>query len=112
TLDNRALRRELSDGTVLLRKLIGQSPAVGKLREDILDVAHADCNVLICGETGTGKSLVAHAIHACGPRQGKPFITVKCAALSDDEIDARLFGPSGDPQMRAVAELTTPCTLC
>ena len=68
TLETRALRRELSDGNVLMRRLMGSSPAVEKLRETILDVAQADGHVLILGETGTGKSLIARAIHAGGPR--------------------------------------------
>lgn len=95
-LDNRALRRELSDGTVLLKKLIGASPEMVQLREDILDLAQADGPVLIKGETGTGKSIVAHALHACGPKQGKPFVSVDCAGLSDDELSLRLFGNEGN----------------
>jgi len=92
TLENRALRRELSDGTVLLRKLMGTSSVMARLREDILDLAQADGHVLITGETGTGKSLIAHALHACGPRQGKKFVSVNCAAYTEDELAKRLFG--------------------
>jgi DNA-binding NtrC family response regulator len=68
TLDNRALRRELSDGKAVMKKLIGSSPEMERLREDILDLGQADSHVLIDGETGTGKTLVAHALHAVGPR--------------------------------------------
>ncbi len=112
TLDNRALRRELSDGTVLLRKLIGSSPAIEKLREQILDISFADGNVMIHGETGTGKSLIASAIHACGPRQGKSFITLNCAALSDEEMTKHLFGPSDSAEIKPIMSFTEPCTLC
>ncbi len=94
TLEIRSLRRELSDGTVLLRKLMGTSPVVERLREDILDLAQADGHLLITGETGTGKSLIAHALHACGPRQGKKFISLSCAAYTEDELNRRLFGPN------------------
>ena len=94
TLENRTLRRELSDGTVLLRKLMGSSPVMARLREDILDLAQADGHVLITGETGTGKSLIAHALHACGPRQGKKFEQINCAAFTEDDLMKRLFGPS------------------
>jgi len=59
TLDNRALRKELSDGATIIKKLIGLSPAMERLREDILDIGQADTHVLIDGETGTGKTLVA-----------------------------------------------------
>jgi DNA-binding NtrC family response regulator len=98
TLENRALRRELSDGTVLLRKLMGTSGVMSRLREDILDLAQADGHVLITGETGTGKSLIAHALHACGPRQGKKFVSVNCAAYTEDELARRLFGDDGQDQ--------------
>lgn len=94
TLENRTLRRELSDGTVLMRKLVGSSSTMSRLREDILDLAQADGHVLITGETGTGKSLIAHALHACGPRQGKKFVTLNAAAFTEDELIKRLFGPN------------------
>ena len=59
-----------------MKKLIGQSPAMERLREDILDLGQADGHVLIDGETGTGKTLVAHALHAVGSRAGKKFVLV------------------------------------
>ena len=93
TLDNRALRKELSDGTVLMKKLIGSSPSMERLREDILDLGQADGHVLVDGETGTGKTLVAHALHAVGPRAGKKFVVVSCAAYSEDQLGPKLFGP-------------------
>ncbi len=93
TLDSRALRRELSDGTVLMKKLIGTSAEMDRLREDILDLGQADGHVLIDGETGTGKTLVAHALHAVGPRASKKFVTISCAAWSEDQLSRRLFGP-------------------
>ncbi len=96
TLDNRALRRELSDGTVLMKKLIGTSPVMERLREDILDLGQADSHVLIDGETGTGKTLVAHALHAVGPRAGRKFVTISCAAWSEDQLADRIFGPAED----------------
>ena len=64
TLDNRALRRELSDGARIMKKLIGASAPMERLREDILDLGQADGHVLIDGETGTGKTLVG----ACAAR--------------------------------------------
>jgi len=104
TLENRALRRELSDGTVLLRKLIGSSPMMERLREDILDLAQADTHVLIEGETGTGKSLVAHALHACGARQGKKFLTISCAAFAENDLGRRIFGPLEDTTVLPLVE--------
>ncbi|MCE6951628.1 sigma-54 dependent transcriptional regulator [Cereibacter sphaeroides] len=104
TLDNRALRRELSDGTVLMKKLIGSSPVMERLREDILDLGQADSHVLIDGETGTGKTLVAHALHAVGARAGRKFVTISCAAWSEDQLSAKLFGPTEDGSLPLVEE--------
>ena len=94
TLDNRALRRELSDGSALMSKLIGTSPAMARLKEDILDLGQADGHVLIEGETGTGKTLVAHALHAVGARATKKFVLISCAAFEEDSLSKRLFGPA------------------
>ena len=111
TLDNSALRRELSDGTVLMRKLIGTSAVMDRLREDILDLGQADGHVLILGETGTGKTLVAHALHAVGPRAGKSFVTLSCAAHDEDALAARLFGPVGEDQDKPLIEQARGGTL-
>ena len=97
TLDNRALRRELSDGgTGIMKKLVGASPVMERLREDILDLGQADGHVLIDGETGTGKTLVAHALHAVGAKAGKKFVLFSCAAHDEDTLAKRLFGPMDD----------------
>ena len=93
TLDTRALRRELGEGGQIIKKLIGASPAMERLREDILDLGQADGHVLIEGETGTGKTLVAHALHAVGTRAGKKFVLLSCAALDEETLMRRLFGP-------------------
>jgi len=106
TLDNRALRRELSDGAQLMKKLIGASPVMERLKEDILDLGQADGHVLIDGETGTGKTLVAHALHAVGSRAGKKFLLMSCAAIEEDVLAKRLFGPilPDDTQLPAMEE--------
>lgn len=104
TLDSRALRRELSDGGQIMKKLIGQSPVMDRMREDILDLGQADGHVLIDGETGTGKTLVAHALHAVGARAGKKFVLVSCSAFEEDALTKRLFGPMlpEDSQLPAI----------
>ncbi len=112
TLDNRALRRELSDGTVLMKKLIGTSPVMERLREDILDLGQADGHVLIDGETGTGKTLVAHALHAVGPRAGKKFNVISCAAYPEDVLAAKLFGPTDEGEGLPLVEESRGGTLC
>jgi DNA-binding NtrC family response regulator len=111
TLDNRALRKELSEGSTLMQKLVGSSPAMERLREDILDIGQADSHVLIDGETGTGKTLVAHALHAVGPRAGRKFMTISCAAWGEAELAAKLFGPTEDGTLPLVEE-TRGGTLC
>ncbi|MDM7255720.1 MAG: sigma-54 dependent transcriptional regulator, partial [Paracoccus sp. (in: a-proteobacteria)] len=96
TLDNRALRRDLSEGQQVMSKLVGASPVMERLREDILDLGQADGHVLIDGETGTGKTLVAHALHAVGPRATKKFTHISCAAFAPEMLSAKLFGPVDD----------------
>ncbi|MGC8202318.1 sigma-54-dependent transcriptional regulator [Aliiroseovarius sp. PTFE2010] len=100
TLDSRALRRELSDGSGMMRKLIGSSPVMERLREDILDLGQADGHVLIDGETGTGKTLAAHALHAVGSRAGKSFVVYSCAGQEEDVLTRTLFGPIEDGSSR------------
>jgi DNA-binding NtrC family response regulator len=112
TLDNRALRRELADGTSVMKKLIGTSAVMDRLREDILDLGQADGHVLIDGETGTGKTLVAHALHAVGPRASKKFTTINCAAWSEDQLSARLFGPVEEGSHLPMIEEARGGTLC
>jgi DNA-binding NtrC family response regulator len=104
TLDNRALRRELADGGSVMKKLIGTSPAMERLREDILDLGQADGHVLIDGETGTGKTLVAHALHAVGPRASRKFVSISCAAWGEDQLAGKLFGPVEEGGLPLVEE--------
>jgi DNA-binding NtrC family response regulator len=111
TIETRALRRELADGSVLMRRLMGSSPAIEKLRETILDVAQADGHVLILGETGTGKSLIAHALHACGPRASKPLVVVGCASVPPEQLEPMLFGGPDWPE-RPLIDQAEGGTLC
>jgi DNA-binding NtrC family response regulator len=103
-LDSRALRRELSDGSGLVKKLIGTSGVMQRLREDLLDWGQADGHALIDGEIGTGKTLVAHALHAVGPRAGRKIIAFSCAAWSEDQLVTKLFGPTADGTLPLVEE--------
>ena len=69
-----------------------QSPQMHEVREIIRQAARADVTVLICGETGTGKDLVARAIHEFGVRRTGPFVKVNCAAVPRDLLESELFG--------------------
>lgn len=73
-------------------RITGNSPAITKLKEDIQRVAPTDAWVLISGENGTGKELVAHTIHSLSPRSQRPMIEVNCAAIPEDLIESELFG--------------------
>ncbi|MET0937549.1 MAG: nitric oxide reductase transcriptional regulator NorR, partial [Luteibacter sp.] len=74
------------------RHLIGRSPAAARLLQDIATVGPSDLTVLIRGETGTGKELVAQAIHAASARADRPMIAVNCAALPAQLLESELFG--------------------
>jgi two-component system NtrC family response regulator len=74
------------------RKLVGNSDAMQKVYRLIDKIAPTESTVVILGETGTGKELVAHAIHDKSPRFGKPFIAVNCGALPETLIESELFG--------------------
>jgi formate hydrogenlyase transcriptional activator len=72
--------------------IVGQSPAVARLREQIALVAQTESTVLVQGETGTGKELVARAIHEQGARRERPLIRLNCAALPRELVESELFG--------------------
>jgi PAS domain S-box-containing protein len=73
-------------------EIIGQSPALMDALEKVNRVARTDATVLITGETGTGKELIARAIHSASPRRNKPLIKVNCAALPAGLVESELFG--------------------
>ena len=72
--------------------LVGESPAMRRIRDDVARFAPLDETVLVTGETGTGKELVAHMLHDSGPRAKEPFLAVNCAAISDTLLESELFG--------------------
>ena len=73
-------------------EIYGDSPEIGEVRERIARVAPTSATVLITGETGTGKELVARAIHRNSPRAAKPFVAVNCAAFTETLLESELFG--------------------
>jgi DNA-binding NtrC family response regulator len=85
------LRRQLDAGASL-ENIVGKSPAMRQVFQLIQDVARVDSTVLIEGETGTGKELVARAIHGLGHRRDKPFVAINCAGLSEELAASQLFG--------------------
>jgi DNA-binding NtrC family response regulator len=89
--ENRGLRSRLAAGSGLDRLLCGDSAAMRSLRDLVLRVAPTPVDVLVCGETGTGKELVARALHEYSERRG-PFVPINCAALPEALIESELFG--------------------
>jgi PAS domain S-box-containing protein len=85
------LRRALNE-QASFHDLVGKSPAMLRTYQLVRDVAQVDTTVLIEGETGTGKELIARAIHSCSSRKHKPFIAANCAGLTDSILTSQLFG--------------------
>lgn len=90
-LENRALHEQADHRSKLEASLLGVSPGLQTLRRQILDLAGLPVNVLIRGETGSGKELVARCLHDFGPRADKPFVALNCAAI-EQLFEAELFG--------------------
>ena len=101
-LENRRLRAEIAAGTDDEGPLIDGSAPARRLRATIRQLAAADLDVLIEGETGTGKETAAVLLHRQGQRRAQPFVTVNCGALSDGG-EAELFGHAADSVPRRSA---------
>lgn len=93
----------LERGRQQVPEIAGVSPAIEALRDEIARLAPAPFAVLIEGESGTGKELVARALHRLSPRRERRFVAVNCAALSDELVEAELFGHSRGAFTGAVA---------
>lgn len=91
-LDNRSLRMALADRHTLSARLVGQSPAMLRLREQIGALASINSDVLILGETGAGKEVVARALHDLSSRRNGPFVAINAGALAESVVESELFG--------------------
>jgi two-component system nitrogen regulation response regulator NtrX len=87
-LENAQLRESVAADS----RIVGESVPMKALRQQLGLMAGTNGRVLIYGESGTGKALVAHALHGLSPRAGKPFVEVNCAAIPEDAIESELFG--------------------
>ena len=89
--ENAELRREL-DKQFSMDHIVGQDPKMQRLFEMIQSVADTRATILLTGESGTGKSMIARAIHRHSSRAGKPFVEVACGALPENLLESELFG--------------------
>ena len=92
TLENRTLRQAQARGDDLNVRLIGRSAAMVRLRDQVRAVAATDADVLILGETGTGKEVTARLLHDLSDRSAGPFTQINCAALPPNLVESELFG--------------------
>ncbi len=96
--------RRLLDDKAQFHGLVGQSRRMQLVYKQVKDLAQVDTTVLVTGETGTGKELVARAIHFSSPRRNKPFIAVNCAGLTESLLASQLFGHRRGAFTGAVAD--------
>ncbi|MEZ4402211.1 MAG: sigma 54-interacting transcriptional regulator [Kofleriaceae bacterium] len=89
-VDNRRLAERLE--AVRFGEIVGTSPPMQAVYRKVEKIAPTDISVLITGETGTGKELIAREIHARSPRAAKPFITINCGAIPENLLESELFG--------------------
>ncbi|MEP2474209.1 MAG: sigma-54 dependent transcriptional regulator [Paracoccaceae bacterium] len=103
SLRNTRLETRLRNLSGLDRVLLGQTPDITRLRQTILDLADTDVPILILGETGTGKELVARALHDLGPAPDSPFLGLNCAAIAPEQFEIEMFGQANGPIGRIAA---------
>jgi two-component system C4-dicarboxylate transport response regulator DctD len=92
TLEVLSLRRQLENRQGIESKILGHSPAIASLRRTILDLSDTDVDVLILGETGTGKELVARCLHDHGSRQDMNFVAINCGGMPETLFESEVFG--------------------
>ncbi len=91
-LEIRKLRSEIAEKGRPEARIIGRTPQMERIRQFVLGVAETNTDILILGETGTGKDLVARALHDFSPRRNRPYVALNCGALPETIIESELFG--------------------
>jgi two-component system C4-dicarboxylate transport response regulator DctD len=104
SLENAALRDRLATALRPEDQLLGRAPVMADLRRRVVALAGLRVDLLIAGETGTGKELVARILHVLSPRRDGPFVAINCGALAEAEVDRELFGDAESPGRLARAD--------
>jgi len=104
-LQNRQLIQRAESGRSIEERLLGESASMRSLRQNIIQFADVDVDVLIIGETGTGKEVVARSLHDFGMRKAGPFKAVDCGAIPQDAIEQALFGSADNTSPAGLFEL-------
>jgi two-component system C4-dicarboxylate transport response regulator DctD len=92
TIENRQLKTKLEDQEVLGPRIIGKSQVMQTLRNTIKQLSDTDIDILLIGETGTGKELIARSLHEQSKRREKKFVAINCGAIPENLIESELFG--------------------
>ena len=92
TLENQELKRSLKASQTLGPRIIGDTPSIQVLRDTIVHIADTNADILLFGETGTGKELFARSIHEQSPRRDNNFVAINCGAVPENLIESELYG--------------------
>ncbi|WP_394247432.1 sigma-54-dependent transcriptional regulator [Vibrio profundi] len=92
TLENEQLKRTLKATQTLGPRIIGETPCIQELRDTISHIADTSADILLFGETGTGKELIARSLHEQSPRREQNFVAVNCGAVPENLIESELYG--------------------
>lgn len=110
-IQNRQLRQQADTGRSLEERLIGECAAMRRVRENIAQFSSVDVNILIAGETGTGKEVIARCLHDFSKRREGTFKAIDCGAIPDDRIAEELFGTENGASQAGPFELADGGTL-
>jgi formate hydrogenlyase transcriptional activator len=107
-MEYRAAQKQQNRLDCAFEQLIGRAPSLKSVLVDVERIAQTDSTVLVLGETGTGKELIARAVRNVSARRGRPFIKFHCAAIPFDLLESELFGHEKGAFTGAVAQKNRP----